>query len=140
MTANGSTRCPSLLLLSLVLVTVSCASSPATPPASPSDTNVRSDEMTPLHVEDAVVLIAQSVPPQVSVQIKGSLPDPCSGVGTIAQRREGHTIIVTVPVRRGTAVCAQVIQPTTVSVRLEGAFEPGSYTVVINGVERTFKI
>jgi hypothetical protein len=96
--------------------------------------------MTPLHVEDAVVLVAQSAPAQVSVQIKGSLPDPCSGVGTIAQRREGNKIIVTVPVRRGNTICAQVIQPTTVTVRLEGTFEPGSYTVVINGVERTFKI
>ena len=96
--------------------------------------------MTPLHVEDAVVLVAQSAPAQVSVQIKGSLPDPCSGVGTIAQRREGNKIIVAVPVRRGNTICAQVIQPTTVTVRLEGTFEPGSYTVVINGVERTFKI
>src|SRR5687768_4028912 len=128
----------SLLFLGLALVTVSCASSNSTPPASPSGTNLRTDDMTPLHVEDAIVQIATSYPAQVSVQVKGSLPDPCSAVGTVTQRREGNKIIVTIPVRRGTGLCAQVIQPTTVSVRLDGGFESGSYTVVVNGVERPF--
>jgi hypothetical protein len=129
-----------LLIVGVALATASCASSPSTTPASPADTNLRTDATTPLYVEDAVVLIAQSFPAQVSIQIKGSLPDPCSAVGTVTQRREGNKIIVTVPVRRGTMPCAQVIQPTTVSVRLEGVFEPGSYTVIVNGVAREFKI
>jgi hypothetical protein len=125
----------------MALAAVSCASSPATPPASPSDTNLRTpDDSLPLHVEDAIVMVATSNPAQVSVQIKGSLPDPCSSVGAITQRREGNKVTVTVPVRRGTGLCAQMIQPTTVTVRLEGTFESGSYTVIVNGVERSFKI
>lgn len=130
----------SLLFLCLTLATASCASSPTTPPPSPSDTNLRTDETTPLHVDDAIVMVGTSRPAQVSLQVKGSLPDPCSAVAAVTQRREGNKVIVSIPVRRGTGICAQMIQPTTVSVRLDGAFESGSYTVVINGVERTFKI
>jgi hypothetical protein len=139
MTGMASTLRLSLICFGLALAT-SCASSVATPPASPGDTNLRTDEGTLLHVDDATVLIATSFPAQVSVQVKGSLPDPCSAVGTVTQRREGNKVIVSIPVRRGTGVCAQVIQATTVSVRLEGSFESGSYIVVINGVERPFKI
>ena len=129
----------SLICVGLALAT-SCASSVATPPASPGDSNLRPDEGTLLHVDDATVTIATSFPAQVSVQVKGSLPDPCAAVGTVTQRREGNKVIVSIPVRRGTGVCAQVIQATTVPVRLEGSFESGSYIVVINGVERPFKI
>ena len=128
------------LLFGLTFAAASCASSPATPPASPSDTNVRTEDTLPLHVEDAIVQVATSYPAQVMVQVKGSLPDPCSSVGRVSQRREANKIIVNIPVRRGSGICAQMIQPTTVSVRLEGGFESGNYVVVVNGVERTFKI
>ena len=128
------------LLMAKSVAVVSCASSPATPPGSPSDTSLRRGDVLPLHVEDAIVQIATSYPAQVSIQVKGSLPDPCSSVGTVTQRREGNKVIVEIPVRRGTGVCAQMIQPTTVSVRLDGGFESGNYMVVVNGVERPFKI
>jgi hypothetical protein len=128
------------VLLGLALAAASCASSPATPPASPADTNLRTDDTLPLHVDDVIVQVATSNPAQVNVQVKGSLPDPCSSVGTVTQRREGNKVIVSIPVRRGRGICAQMIQPTTVSVRLEGGFESGTYVVVVNGVERPFKI
>jgi len=135
-----SSRLHHSLLVFLTLAAGSCASSPATPPPAPSDTSLRADDTIPLHVDDAIVTIATSYPAQVNVQVKGSLPDPCSSVGTVSQRREGNKVIVSIPVRRGSGVCAQMIQPTTVSVRLDGAFESGNYIVVINGVERPFKI
>ena len=96
--------------------------------------------MLPLHVDDAIVMVATSNPAQVTVQVKGSLPDPCSSVGKVTQRREANKVIVSIPVRRGTGVCAQMIQSTSVEVRLDGSFESGSYVVVVNGVERPFKI
>jgi hypothetical protein len=129
------------LLLCVALAAASCASAPpTTPPASPADTNPRTDDSLPLHVDDAVVQIATSYPAQVTVQVKGSMPDPCSSVGTVTQRREGNKVIVNIPVRRGSGICAQMIQSTAVSVRLDGGFESGNYVVVINGVERPFKI
>ena len=129
-----------LLFLGLALVAAACASSPASPPAAPSDSNLRTDDSLPLHVEDAVLQIATSYPAQVTVQVKGSLPDPCSSVGTVTQRREGNKVIVNIPVRRGNGICAQMIQPTAVTVRLDGGFESGNYVVIVNGVERPFKI
>jgi hypothetical protein len=128
------------LVLGLVLAAASCASSPAAPPASPSEANLRTDDTLLLHVDDAIVQVATSYPAQVNVEVKGSLPDPCSSVGKVTQRREGNKVIVSIPVRRGTGICAQMIQPTAVSVRLEGGFESGSYVVIVNGVERPFKI
>ena len=100
MTGMASTLRLSLICLGLALA-ASCASSVATPPASPGDTNLRTDEGTLLHVDDATVLIATSFPAQVSVQVKGSLPDPCAAVGTVTQRRDGNKVIVSIPVRRG---------------------------------------
>jgi hypothetical protein len=37
-------------------------------------------------------------------------------------------------------VCIQVISPVTQELRLEGAFDPGTYVLRVNGLERTFRV
>ena len=94
-----------------------------------------------LQVNQVEVLVAESMPPQVSVRVQGVLEDGCARLGTINQQRTGATITVTITTQRsGATVCALVAQHVDQTTRLEGVFSPGEYIVRVNGVERTFRI
>ena len=125
-----------ILVLVVSLVSASCARSAM--PVSPSDRNVGAPAT--LQVDDVVVLIAESYPAQVFVRVKGSLPDSCSAVDRITQSRDGNAVTVTIAIERTAGSCGPVAQPLDLSVRLNGGFESGRYTVVVSGIERTFRI
>jgi hypothetical protein len=76
-----------------------------------------------------------------SVRVQGVLLDGCTSLGPISQRREGRTIIVSIPtIHTGASVCTQVAQLVDLTIPLEGDFPPGEYVVRVNGVERRFRI
>lgn len=80
-------------------------------------------------------------PVRAEVLLKGTLPDACSRLEEAEQVRRGHFVDVTLTIRqpRGRA-CAQVLRPFRFYLPLEGAFEPGSYTLKVNGAATPFRI
>lgn len=95
-----------------------------------------------LNVSQVDVLILESFPPQITAKVEGWLPDGCSEVGDITQQRSGLTIDVTITVRRLTAgACIAIAPQVSRAIRLNGSFaESGTYTVRVNGVEKTFTL
>ncbi len=103
-------------------------------PASPGEPGL-------LQVDHIEVQIAESFPPQVRVQVSGTLPDGCTSLSEIRQEREDTTITVTMTTRRLTdAMCIQVIEPVVETIQLQGDFPPGEYIVRVNDVEQPFRI
>jgi len=86
------------------------------------------------------VLIAQPNPAQVTVWVRGTLPDACSAIDTIRQERAGQRVAVTIQAKRIGAICVQVIVPFDTTVRLDGLFARGNYVVEVNDVERSFTV
>ncbi len=75
--------------------------------------------------------------------VEGYLPDGCSRVGAMHQRREGDTWLVTIAMERPPdRLCTQAIRPVRLEVPLDGAasLPPGGYRVVVNGVEAAFSV
>lgn len=77
----------------------------------------------------------------VEVLLKGTLPDACSELDAARQSRAGNFVTVDLTMRtpRG-AVCAQVTRPFRFYIVLEGGFEPGHYTLTLNGTAHPFRI
>ena len=77
----------------------------------------------------------------VEVLLKGTLPDACSELDAASQSRAGNFVTVDLTMRtpRG-AVCAQVTRPFRFYIVLEGGFEPGHYTMTLNGTAHPFRI
>jgi hypothetical protein len=93
-----------------------------------------------LQVDSVEVVIRESFPAQVSVLVRGTLPDACTEVAGIAQRRDGNAIEVTITTERDPqALCAQALEPVEVEVGL-GDFQAGDYTVTVNGVTEPFRV
>lgn len=86
-----------------------------------------------------VAASTQKVP--VEVLVKGAFPDTCSELDGVEQKRIGHLIDVMLQMRkpRG-SVCAAVERPYRFYLMLQGAYEPGAYTLTFNGVPRPFSI
>lgn len=92
---------------------------------------------------DAIqVLILESFPVQVHVQVEGWLPESCSEIGAITQRREDDTFWVEIGVTRpADALCAQVLTPFTATIALDVEGLPaGTYTVDVNGARGSFAL
>ncbi len=92
-------------------------------------------------IDKVEVRIAESAPPQIFVQFRGTLGDGCTSLGAISQRRDGNTIDVTVATNHsGAEVCTAIAQLIDQTISLEGDFPPGEYTVRVNGVAQQFRI
>jgi hypothetical protein len=98
------------------------------------------DETELLQVQSLEVLVAQSLPAQVTVRVHGLLPSGCSSVGSVSQMRSGNTWDLVITVHRSSELCTQAIRDVEQAVRLEGALSPGKYLVRANGVQQAFTI
>ncbi len=150
-----------LLLLSLMLL--ACGTQPtagagdsldASDPNAPvsSENPVPTEEPEPLPAGEVIegeamvdsiqLLILESFPVQVRVNVQGTLSDACTEVGTITQQREGNTFFVTIPtVRPADQMCAEMLQSFEESIALDVQGLPaGEYTVNVNGVTDTFTL
>jgi len=84
---------------------------------------------------------APSTPPEIFVHVHGVLLDGCTFLGAVEQHRDGQMITVTISTRHTKAeVCTMIAQLVDKTIRLEGAFAPGSYTVNVNGVVEKFSV
>ena len=143
------------------LAAAACApadSADPTPTASPDDpvssddpqptfdlpTAVDPDEFTfgKAIIDSAEVLILESFPVQVNVQINGSLQDGCTELHRIDQVREENTFFVTVEtIRPVDEECTEALVPFTEVTSLDVAGLPaGEYTVDVNGFTTSFEL
>ena len=93
-------------------------------------------------VDSIDLLMLESFPVQISLVVRGSLPDGCTAIDQIAQQRQGDTFKVTITTRRPAGkICTEALVPFQESIALEVAGLPaGAYTVDVNGVTGTFTL
>jgi hypothetical protein len=91
-------------------------------------------ERSNAYVDSAQLLTMESMPLQFSLNVKGSLPNPCHNLrATIAAPDAENKIVIDIySVNDPTAMCTQVIEPFDVNLAL-GSFAAGHYTVWLNG-------
>jgi inhibitor of cysteine peptidase len=93
-------------------------------------------------VESLDILILESFPVQVNVQVSGYLGDGCTEIGEITTEREEDTFYVHIStVRPADAICIQVLVgfDEVISLDVHG-LEAGTYTVDVNGETATFTL
>jgi hypothetical protein len=98
-------------------------------------------DVLPPYISNVEVFILESFPPQVSVEIEGDHPTPCHETLTeVTEDGSDYTaMVLSVPPEPGT-MCAQVLEPFKVVVPIGNGFEPGDYTVTVNGETHPFSI
>ncbi|MBW6466101.1 MAG: hypothetical protein K0B06_06325 [Brevefilum sp.] len=94
-------------------------------------------------VEDLAVMIMESYPVQVSVQLSGYLPDGCTTIKEVRSSREGDTFTVRIVTQRpgGDVACTMAIVPfeETIPLEVEG-LSAGEYKVRVGGLSETFTL
>jgi hypothetical protein len=103
------------------------------PPYAPAAGDARLDRSTAF-VDAADIIVAESFPPQYFISLRGSLPTPCHALRVaVAPPAAGNRIDLDVySVADPNVMCAQVLEPFEVSVRL-GTYPAGTYAVWVNG-------
>lgn len=114
-------------------------------PVEETTTTIEADEPTaedpPAHIRSVEVSVLESFPPQVSVAIEGDHPTPCHETFTeVTEDGSDYTVMVRSVAPEPGSVCAQVIEPFEVVVPIGDGFEPGDYTVTVNGATHQFSI
>ena len=123
-----------LVFFALALASGACAGQADPASQAPSvEPGMERFRITPATAE---VLLAESLPVQVRLEISGELPDPCAKLGwAVVPGDDQGRIQVSLFVDRPTdAACVQVVAPYTASIPL-GTFERGSYAVFVNGTQ-----
>ena len=106
--------------------------------AGPTDETV---VIQAIEIEAVEVVVGSTRPALVIARVNGQLGSGCDFLHSITQRREGNVITVSVERARFTAgPCTAILKLFQQELGLPGPFEPGSYTVRVNGVSRTFTV
>jgi hypothetical protein len=86
-------------------------------------------------VENVDALLLESFPVQIHLHVTGYQPDGCNVPVQVVQQRDGNNVTVRifrqVPID---VMCPMNIVPYDETIPLEGGFEPGTYTIDVNGV------
>ena len=86
------------------------------------------------------LLLAESDPVQVTVEVPGYLPDSCTAHHETHQAQEGNTITIQITtIRPKDTACATVVTEYQEQVFI-GALPAGDYKVIVNGVEQEFRV
>lgn len=93
-----------------------------------------------LSIQWIEVKVVRSVPTKVFVHVHGVVLNGCTDVGAAKQHRNGHIITVTIPTYTRHRVCTMIARLVDETIRLEGDFAAGYYTVNINGVVEHFQV
>jgi len=125
-------------LIFLSIVSVACAPAVIQPLTPAPDAPFA---IEPIQIDQVDVLVMESFPVQVSAHITGVVGDGCSELHAVEQQRSGNVITITVTRRRRPAdVCTMIAQLYDETLRLEGSFPAGDYTLKVNDVVKTFRI
>jgi len=124
-----------LVLLALVLAPLAAA-------AAPPDVVVPEALTSGGFGLERIDVIRQPGPAgPAQVQVSIVLPDACTVVQDVLQRREGSQIRLVVSARRAASrPCERIAVRVLELVPLQGNLEPGSYTVRLEGTEGGFTL
>lgn len=93
-------------------------------------------QRSPVYINTQDLLVAESYPVQIFLQVTGDMPTPCHEFRSqVAEPDEQKRIYVTAWSESDpNAACVQVLEPfdESIPITIEGAAE-GSYTVYLNG-------
>lgn len=91
---------------------------------------------TRLHlIENIEVIVMESYPMQVSLNVSGYIPDGCSAPTEILQSRDGNMVVIRVFRNLPPdAICTAIAAMYSETIRVEGGFESGHYTFDVNGL------
>ena len=95
--------------------------------------------ITDMPIGEIEVLLAESAPVQVTVEVNGWLPDLCSSHHETHQMQDGNTIFIKITITGSTGYCATEAPSYQERVFI-GALPAGDYKVVVNDVEQQFRI
>ena len=91
-------------------------------------------------IAEIEVLLAESQPVQVTVEVNGWLPDSCTAHHETHQTQEGNTITIQITTTRPKdAFCATVVTEYQERFFI-GALPAGDYTVIVNDVKQEFRV
>ncbi len=93
-------------------------------------------------VESVQILLLESFPVQVNVQVSGELPNGCTEIDDIITQTAGTQFDVALTtVQQPDVVCTEAVVPFEEMVPLDvDGLEAGTYTVTVNGVQGTFTL
>lgn len=144
----------SILLFLCLGLLISCGgeestednATPSTAPTEmPTPTLVPTSEV-PVNGEAIVdsieLMIVESFPVQVSVRVRGELPDGCTEIDQIETTQEGQQFnIVMTTLRPADMICTEALVPFDETIALDVVDLPaGVYTVDVNGRSGTFTL
>jgi hypothetical protein len=90
-------------------------------------------------VDSVQVMMMESFPIQVSVLVRGELPDACTSVDTPVTTRNGNAFAVSLSTTRADCTSTDINVPFEESVPLDVADLPaGTYSVDVNGMKGSF--
>jgi len=106
------------------------------------ETQTMSDSIKVLtNIDTVSVNVMESMPAQISLDVKGEHPDGCQLPVVVNQSRNGNTI--TVEIYRevpADMMCPMMLNPYEATVKLDGTFATGGYTITVNDVTRSVDI
>ena len=86
-----------------------------------------------LDVDAVQVIVLESYPMQLVLNVSGMWRDGCRNQVFTEQRRDGNTVTVHIyQMHNPMMMCPTVIEPYQQSVSLEGGFENGHYVIQVN--------
>lgn len=88
---------------------------------------------SPTIIDSVDAQILESFPAQIHLAVTGSQPDGCDYPVRVEQHRDGSTITVEIFREMPLAVmCPMMLLPYEDTIPLEGTFESGTYTIIVN--------
>ncbi len=93
-----------------------------------------------LTVQRIEVKVVRSVPPQVFARVHGVVLNGCTVFGAVAQHKNGYAVTLTIPTHVRSRVCTMMARLIDETIRLDGDFAPGLYTLEVDGVVEQFKV
>ncbi len=93
-------------------------------------------------VESVDVLILESFPVQINVQVQGALPNGCTHIDDVITQADGsHFDVAITTVQQPEDVCTEAVVPFEEMVPLDvNGLDAGTYTVTVNGVQGSFTL
>lgn len=90
-------------------------------------------------VTEIELFLLESFPVQIFIVAKGYLPNPCTQIDQIIQRREGNNFFITIKTKTSSLPCIQVLAPFEETISLDVYGLPaGSCIVNVNGIKSSF--
>ncbi len=126
-----------MMFVGVTLLLVACGGTGEATPPTASEGDVQYGEAP---VESVEVMILESFPLQVQLNVEGYMPDGCTEIDSTEVEQQGNHFEVTIrTVRPADMLCTEAIEPFEMNIPLDVYGLPaGEYTIDVNGVEDSF--